>query len=191
MNVSFNDASGGATALNWATGIDLDDTGTTFVADPVTVLGTTIGFTGATKNVSGSLTGVNIADVFTGSAGFDITKEAVTVDADGDTGIAAELLSVLSSLDLRIGTTDYYASVNGGTLNVYSVAPAVADARSWLAVNASSLGGTLHLGTLASATLTDVLVKINSGTGSDALNWGTTCTARPSPCRRSRRASSR
>jgi len=53
--------------------------------------------------------------------------------------------------------------------------------RSWFALDATGLGGSLQLGTLASATLTDVVVRLNRATGTThLLNWSTDVTARPS-----------
>ena len=183
IDISYNSASGGASPLNWTTAVDLDNTGSagTFAADPVTVLGTTVDLTGGGTSVSGSLTGVNVADVLTGSADFNVTKESVSVNDDGDTGTPAVdsvLLAVLlSNLSLRIGTADVFASVNAGTVNVYSASPTVADGRSWLAVDASGLGGSLQLGSLASATLSNVVIRVNRVTGATrALNWASDVT---------------
>ena len=101
VNVAFNDASGsGATPLNW---------GTAFPA-PVTVLGLSLNLSGALKSVAGSLTGVDVAGVLTGSAGFAVTKESVTVNDGVAPPIDAVLVAVqLTSPDLRIGTADVYA----------------------------------------------------------------------------------
>ena len=178
IGISFNSASGGASALNWASAVDLDDTGAagTFAADPVTVLGTTIDLAGGVTSVSGSLTGVNVAGVLTGAAEFNVTKESVSVNDDGDTGtpaVSSVLLAVLlSNLSLRIGIADVFVSVTSGTVNVYSASPVVADGRSWLAVDASGIGGSLQLGSLASATVSNGVIRINRVTGATrALNW--------------------
>ena len=121
--------------------------------------------------MAGSLTGVDIAGVLTGSAGFAVTKESVTVNDGVAPPVDAVLVAVqLTSPDLRIGTADVYARVTAGTLNVYSVAPTVPTGHSWLAVDAAHLGGVLHLGTLASATLAEVVVQLNRA-NSPELDW--------------------
>ena len=74
-DVSINSASGGASALDWTHAVDLDDTGTTFAADPVTVLGTTIDLTSGGTTVSGSLANVDVAGILTGSAHFSVTDQ--------------------------------------------------------------------------------------------------------------------
>ncbi|HEV7132735.1 MAG TPA: hypothetical protein VGN27_03260, partial [Gaiellaceae bacterium] len=175
-DVSINSASGGATALDWVHAIDLDNTGTTFVADPVKVLGTTIDLSSPGTTVSGTLSNVNVANVLSGSTGFSVTDQAVKLNDDGNSGttaIDATLLAVtLTGLQLRVGTADVYASVTGGPLSLYSVAPTAPDGRSWLAVDGSGLGGSIHLGTLASGTLSALLVRLNRVTGSTyLLDW--------------------
>ena len=60
--------------------------------------------------------------------------------------------------------------MTAGTLNVYSAASERPDGRSWLAVDAAHLGGVLHLGTLASATLAEVVVQLNRA-NSPELDW--------------------
>ena len=187
-DVSFNDVSGGPTALDWVHAVDLDNTGSgaTFSADPVSAGGITIDLASAGSSVSGSLTDVDVAGILTGAADFSVTKEAVSLNDDGDSGtpaVAATLLAVvLSSLDLRVGGADVYATVTGGDLGVYSAAPDTADGRSWLAVDASGLGGSLHLGTVGTSTLSSVLVRFNRAAGTSyLLAWGSDVTGATVP----------
>ena len=49
----------------------------------------------------------------------------------------------------------------------------MADGRSWFAVSASGLSGSLHVGSVASATLSGVSVLVNRGTGATGFDWST------------------
>ena len=56
-------------------------------------------------------------------------------------------------------------------IGVFSLAPTVADGRSWLAIEATGFAGSLAIGSAFTATLADVSVTINTATGATALDW--------------------
>ena len=168
VNISFNNASGPtATPLDWAAAF----------TPHVTVLGTALDLSGLLTSVSGSLTGVNVANVLTGSTDFAITKKAVTVNNATNASVPAISLAVqLTHPMLSVGTSDVYARFSGGTLNIFSVAPVTPNGTSWFAVDSSGLAGSIQLGSFASASITGGVVQLNRGTNSPELNWATDVT---------------
>ncbi|MDX6411750.1 MAG: hypothetical protein QOE91_1266, partial [Gaiellaceae bacterium] len=179
-----------ASALNWTTGIDFHR-GTTFHAEPVVVMGQTIDRTTAGTSIAGTLTGLNVLDLLTGSAGFAIDTELVNADLDGD-GVAdlhaASLVTFgLTDLHLTAGVGDYGLAITAGEIRVAALAPAAptsgTDSRRWLAVQASGLAGTMTLGTLLTASASAVGVQLNRAGGvldvngnqtfASAINWNT------------------
>src|SRR5262249_8951478 len=128
--------------------------------------------------VSGSLDNFQLAGLVAGSAHFSVTKQLVnaTVPPGSPSSLTnAPLLTVtLSNLQLRIGTNDVGLRITGGSLTVVSLAPAdPADHRSWLAVNASGISGSLAVGSGAQATLAQIAVRVNKATNSTPLDWST------------------
>src|SRR5205807_994082 len=156
VSLKVNKASGvGATPIDWA------DVSLETVTLPT--------LSGEFAQIAGSLTNLNVADLVSGSADFVITREPVKLS-----GADASLLAVeLSNLSLRVGTADVYASITGSSLSVFALSLQPSDGKSYLAVTASGLGGSLHVGSVASADFAGVSLKVNkaSGVGAAPIDW--------------------
>ena len=186
----------GASPLDWTKDISLDG-GTTFGAtvDPganllsppspsIAIVATAGGF-----SLSGSLTGLNVFNILTGSANFAVSESKVAV-AVGTTKLAgATLLTVgLSNLSASASSGAFGLSVSGGDLGIALLeAPTPAggatDNRYWIAVTATNLSASLNLGSNITATVSSITAQINQAGGSYAsgstsipatpLNWTT------------------
>ncbi|MHB1241813.1 MAG: choice-of-anchor D domain-containing protein, partial [Gaiellaceae bacterium] len=174
-----------AAALNWTTAIDFQ-TGDAFDADAVVVLGETIDRATDELRIEGELTDLNILDLLTGAAGFEIVHD--TVDADVDGGgkdlDEATLLTIGIDLDEAPGPETRYlwAGVDGvglrlldGQIRIAALAPASdLDDRRWLAVDADGISGDVNVsGITVTATGMNVSFNTASGTGATALDWNT------------------
>src|SRR5262249_61361632 len=144
--------------------VDTDESGS-FTATPVVVDGVTISLTQARLFVSGTLSSLNIAGLVSGSAHFQVVKDVVDADVDGTAGFdpatdlndAVLLTFALTQLSLKVGTDSFGISITSGEVRAATLAPAAStDTRRWLAVQASNVGASLSVGSLLSATLTDV-----------------------------------
>src|SRR6185312_4328679 len=162
------------TVLDWTSDLDLNGD-STFGADPadqLSVAGVAIDLTDDKTVVSGDLTNLNIADLVSGSAHFEVTKQTIHVNQGGST--AATLMTFgLSSLNLTVGTAAFGVTINSGSVAIAAITPTDAsDTRRWLAVRGTELVATLNLGGFVTATLQHVEVRVNrfSG-GATALNW--------------------
>jgi hypothetical protein len=125
-------------------------------------------------DVAGTLESLDIAGFLTGSATFHVSKHTVHVTLPGDsTASDAALTSIeLSAIDLHIGTSSVGASIGGDGLTVTMLAPtALSDTRSWLAVTSTNLSASIFVTSLLTATVDQVNVVVNRGTGAAPLNW--------------------
>ena len=127
-------------------------------------IGLTIDFDGAVTVVSGKLTSLKVAGLLTGSAGFTVTKRPVTVGGNAGTLLVFDL----SDLDLHVGTDTFGLKVSGGTVRIGSLQ---SGANRWVVVDATGVTASLLGGSLISATLTGIDIKVNSG--SAPLDWAT------------------
>ena len=186
----------GSSPLDWTKDISLDG-GTTFGAtvDPganllsppspsIAIVATAGGF-----SLSGSLTGLNVFNILTGSANFAVSESKVAV-AVGTTKLAgATLLTVgLSNLSASASSGAFGLSVSGGDLGIAlleRLPPLAAprDNRYWIAVTATNLSASLNLGSNITATVSSITAQINQAGGRYAsgstsipatpLNWTT------------------
>ena len=174
VEVRVNRFSGGATALNWLTSLDLNNDGT-FGADPadkLSVVLVPINLTTDEVFVAGDLTGLDIAGLVSGSAHFEVKKQTIQVNQGGTT--SATLLTFgLSNLNLTVGTSSFGLTINAGSIAIAAITPTIAtDTRRWLAVKGTELGASLNLGGLVTATLQHVTVSVNNFSGgATVLNW--------------------
>ena len=135
--------------------------------------------------LSGSLTGLNIFNVITGSADFALSRSTVSPVVGGTTLTGATLLTLaLSNLQASAGAGGFGVSINGGNLGIAVLeAPrpqSGTDSRYWLAVIGNALAGSLSLGSAVSASASAVAIAINTAGGQDttghaatALDWST------------------
>src|SRR5207244_11372636 len=65
-----------------------------------------------------------------------------------------------------------YASITGSSLSVFALSLQPSDGKSYLAVTASGLGGSLHVGSVASADFAGVSLKVNQASGVGATTVG-------------------
>ena len=169
VTVLYNSA-----ALNWTTAIDLDETATTFSADAIVVLGETIDRTTQQVSVAGSIDNLQLLDLLSGAAKFSVASDTVDADVDGD-GIKdlddVKLLRLgLTELNLKIGIENAGFTLSG---SLAIVALAATDARRWIAVQASNVGGSLTLPDVE-AILSAGKVDLNRASGgATPLNWRT------------------
>ena len=157
--VKVNSASG---ALNATTATPLDWTNQVPAAG-ITLASNELFF------VDGDLTNVSLADVVGGGAHFTLSRQTVNVGSPALTGARLNTFT-LSSLQL---SSAFGLSITGGSISLVSLLPSVADvaagdARKWSAISVSGLSGSLALGGVISATVSNLVVKVNSATG--ALN---------------------
>ena len=168
----------GASALNWTTAIDLEE-GSTFVKDDVVVrVGTStllIAFTASRLLVSGTAT-IDVLGFVRGTVGIAYESDLVDADVDGNgtrdlAGASLGLLHVTVN-DLFLGDPGGIGfTATGGSIAVATLAPAVSDGRSWLALKGSLASAQLVGLDGVTLALSNVVVEINRGTGADALNW--------------------
>ncbi|MGZ6715887.1 MAG: hypothetical protein ACXVFG_14140, partial [Gaiellaceae bacterium] len=174
VEVRVNRFSGGATALNWLTSLDLNNDGT-FGADPadkLSVVLVPINLTTDEVFVAGDLTGLDIAGLVSGSAHFEVKKQTIQVN-QGSTTSATLLTFGLSNLNLTVGTSSFGLTINAGSIAIAAITPTIGtDTRRWLAVKGTELGASLNLGGLVTATLQHVTVSVNNFSGgATVLNW--------------------
>ena len=136
---------------------------------------------GTSLLLSGTLTGLNIFDFITGSAGFAITRQLVDVDLNGDEAGGeqlddAGLLTIgLSSLNLSVGVSGVGFTVSGGNIGIAVLTePVAVGTRSWTAVSANSLDIALALPGIT-ASVSDLVFNVgqSSPTGTGPLDWAT------------------
>ncbi|MFU8891573.1 MAG: hypothetical protein ACNA76_07980, partial [Anaerosomatales bacterium] len=177
--------------LDWMAAIDLDPEGDFEPGDTVdpgefldTPVDLTISSTAYELRLEGDLTELSVLFGFVnGSAHFELDREIVDVDVDGDGSIGVGdvddgiLFKLgLSVLDVWAGIVGYGVKVSSGTIAVASIVPntASADTRQWLVLQGDGLGGNLDLGAVASATVSDVSVVANwASDGAPRINWTT------------------
>src|SRR5439155_1493403 len=168
--VKVNSASGlngvtAATPLNWTTNVP---------TAAIALTDTELFF------VDGDLTGVSLADVVGGGAHFQISRSTVNVTTPALTAARLNTFT-LSSLQL---SSSFGLSITGGTISVVSLLPSAAavlagDGRKWSAISVTGLGGSLSLGGVITATVSNLVVKVNSASGLNGvtaaapLNWTT------------------
>src|SRR5204862_342756 len=161
--VQVNKASGFFDADGAGTGLPVNAA----VLDWATVPGSNLTLKEAKLSVSGSLDTLNVADLVSGSAKFAVTKGLVDVTVDTGLLRNASLLTVsLSELHLKVGTDTVGVSLDGGSVKVAVLAAPVpttpaTDSRSWLAIDASEIAGSIHVGDVLTAALSHVAVQVN------------------------------
>ena len=162
VTVLYN-ASSAAPKLNWA-GLDSGILPYSFSSD-------------LTRALSFHLEGqaaVSFAGFVTGTAGFAVTESNVDVATPALPGANLLVIS-LTSPTLTIGAGSFGLTLggSGSSVTIASLTPASPDGRSWTAVQATGLTGSLAIGTLATASLTGVSIDVNSagGTGATPLDW--------------------
>src|SRR5204863_2088 len=143
-----------ATALDWST-----------------VPGSNLTLSGSKLSVSGHLDSLNIAGLVSGSGGFSVTKSLVDVTVDSQLLHDASLLAVtLDHIALKVGTDTVGVTLSGGAVAVAVLAAPVptapaTDTRSWLAIDASDISGSIHVGSVLTAALSAVKIKVNRAAG--------------------------
>ncbi len=199
LAVSVNRATGALGALNaqaidWTTAIDTTEGGP-FASTPLPG----ITATEAKLAVSGDLTGLNVLDVLTGAAHFEMTRDVVDADLDKNGTLGpddldnAQLLTFTLSLDEDAGDTtesrylqlgsdpSFGLKVLDGVVRIATLAPAAGttgDTRSWTAVQAAGLSASLGAGSLLNATVSGITLEMNRFAGAKgttlaaALDWG-------------------
>src|SRR5207253_8327015 len=91
-------------------------------ADQLSVVLTPINLTTDQVFVSGDLTSLNIANLVSGSAHFEVTKQTIHVNQGGST--EATLLTFgLSNLNLNVGTDTFGVTINGGSIAIAAITP--------------------------------------------------------------------
>ena len=163
-----------STALNWTTAIDLDEAAPTFGADAIVVLGETIDRTTQQVSVSGSIDNLQLLDLLSGSAKFSVASDTVDADVDGDGTKDLDDVKLLrlglTELNLKIGVANAGFTLSG---SLAIAALAATDARRWIAVQASNVGGSLTLPDVE-AVLSAGRVDLNrASAGATPLNWRT------------------
>ena len=177
--------------------LDVEVNSASGVKNPGNVLAAPIDWTGVagsgvtltpaqTFRVEGDLTGVDLAGVVGGSAHFSIAKSTVNVTTPAVTGARLQNFT-LSNLTL---STPFGLSITGGSISLVSLLPSAADviagdARKWSAISVSGLSGSLTLGGVISASVSNLEVRVNSASGvktagnvqAAPLNWTTDVTA--------------
>ena len=152
-------------------------------------------------SVSGTLTGLNVFDLITGSASFGLKQQLVDVDFDGLPGTTddrlddATLLTIaLSDLNLSVGLGGAGLTIGpGGALAIATIKPKAptspaTDTRSWTAIVGKDLALGIDLPGI-SGTVSAGVVQINRASGlldptpanatsgdekpATALNWAT------------------
>ena len=188
LELSINQASGGASALNWTTAVDSDGAAP-FARSDVQVLDHVIGLTEDKLAVSGDLTGLTLAGFISGKATFALTRSTVSLEIPGQPSVAAATMMTFSlgGLELSIGDSGgVHVAINGGALALVMLRPnapppaaGYTDARSWMA-----LRGTIGEATVAGLppdlvlTARDLSIEINRASGS-RVQGSTTTTAQP------------
>src|SRR6185312_7393746 len=123
VKVEVNSFSGGGTVLNWQTSVDLNKDGAAGgPADQLVVNGVPIDLTSDLTKVEGDLTSLNIANVVSGSAHFEVTKRTTTVDSSGHVPVTLITFG-LSSLHLTVGTGTFGISITSGSVAIASARP--------------------------------------------------------------------
>ncbi|HSO01150.1 MAG TPA: hypothetical protein VLS46_01385, partial [Gaiellaceae bacterium] len=184
----------GATALDWAAALDLDRDGT--FGDDAQVVGVTFSLAGERLRVAGDLVDLDIFGLLTGEVGFELVRDTVDADVNGDGFVIgtpaapspdldnAILITFSLSLDeapgpetrfLRVGVAGFGIEIADGTIRIAALAPALeTDTRRWVAVQADGLAASLTL-PLVTASVENVAVEVNRASGGGAvLDWTTT-----------------
>ncbi|HVP75835.1 MAG TPA: hypothetical protein VMS63_07420, partial [Gaiellaceae bacterium] len=163
LSVQVNEASGGATALDWA-------------LLPVNPLGP---LSGDQLSAEGTLENLSIFGILSGSAHVSFARQTVDVQLSGGTILqGATLVSFSLGLGggntLQAGVPGFGLTVTDGTLLVAAIAPAASsDGRRWIAVQGNGLAATLTIPGIT-ATVSSLDVSFNTGTGgASAIDWTT------------------
>ena len=164
LSVQVNEASGGASALEWST-------------VPGHPLGTTL--SGDQLSADGDLTNLSIFGILSGSAHVSFARQTVDVRLPGGVIVSgATLVSFSLGLGggntLQAGVAGFGLTVTDGTLLIAAIAPAASsDARRWIAVQGNGLAATLTIPGIT-ATVSSLDVSFNTGTGgASAIDWTT------------------
>ncbi len=185
VTVAINSAGGQDATNNPAMALDWGTVFTSPAVDPGMLLSPqvnlTIGFNKSETSLGGTLTGLNIFNVITGSAGFALEQTTATISFSG---MAPASVTNATLLTLALGNLQTTAggafgvSINGGNLGIAVLeAPSPqsgTDSRYWLAVTGNSLAGTLNLGGSVNAMVADMAVSINTAGGSSTSNGAAT-----------------
>ena len=124
--------------------------------------------------MSGDLASLNIFNLITGSALFGISVFTINVSFSGsgtpDLMNATLLTLALSNLQLSVGAGSFGLAITGGNLGIAAItAPnpssGATDDRTWIAVDASGISGSLTLGTAVSASVSNLAIQINEASG--------------------------
>ncbi len=150
VDVSFNNATGGATPINWTTAVGHYDSGTsTFTAAPVEVATgsnttTPVTLTAAILSLSGHLT-LSVGSFLSLEADFVLNRSGVALDLNGDgtvdiataTLLTLGLTNVSGSLGAAGGPT---ITLNGGSFALASITTGSA---TWTAIEGSVTSASL------------------------------------------------
>ena len=172
VNLSFNEASDGATPLDFVDDLIGDSLPAGF--DPNADAFAFSGTNAAVSLLDGMATGI--------AATFSLTSSTVDVDlgapADDLTGASLFTL-VLTDVDFAIGSAGAGLTVTDGDITVAALRAPGADTRRWIAVSATNLAAGLTVPGVE-LTVGDASIEVNRGLGGAApLNWTTAITGAP------------
>jgi len=193
LSVMLNEASGTANPfpINWRTQVDNDADEPLFAPvgpDGLIIGGTTIDFevTLVTDNnvvidvlgidlaVSGTITGINLLGIVTGSASFHFERGTIDVDTSGN---GSPDLTAADFITLAVDVTDLFVGVPGGAgfeLDAGSLALAriTSGAEAYLAIAADVTGGSFVGIPDVSGTIESLSVNLNAAANGDTpLDW--------------------
>ncbi|MGZ4363246.1 MAG: hypothetical protein ACXVFF_13510, partial [Gaiellaceae bacterium] len=179
INIDLNQASGAFTntdgafparVVDWAHDLDLNRDGT--FADSLSIGGKAIDYPDELIHAQGDITTLNVADLVSGSAHFDVTRKLIKVNQGGSFD-ASLVTFALSSLHLSVGTSTFGVSITGGSIAIAAITPTLStDTRRWVAVVGHDLGASLNLGGFVTATLDNVELQVNNFSGgATVLDW--------------------
>ena len=172
FSISLNGGSGGHA-------VDFSGAGAFTVATPSSG---NIVFDAAGPAADASITGGHLSllgGLLEGSADVAFHSALVDVDLDGSGGIdpasgehGAHLQTfAVTNASLTVGTAGYGVTF-GGDVAVAELTPSGAtDTRRWIGVSGTSLTGSVALGSLATASVANGVVQINTATGAAPLDW--------------------
>ena len=153
--------SGGLIELNQAAG-----PGSPQPLDWGSIAAANLTLSGDKARVAGTLSQLNIFDVISGGASFDISRTRVSTVSPNPILINAPLLAgtltVSGTQQLTFGTSAFGLTIGGVTLNFASLADPNSVAKSWVALDAENLTATLF-GPGIHANVTGGLFRFNQG----------------------------
>jgi hypothetical protein len=155
-----------------STGRDLDLNRDGTFADTLSIGGKAIDYADELIHAQGDITTLNVADLVSGSAHFDLTRKLIKVNQGGSFD-ATLLTFALSSLHLALGTETFGIAITGGSVAIAAITPALStDARRWVGVVGRDLGASLNLAGFVTATLDNVNLQLNNFSGgATVLDW--------------------